>query len=178
MKVTWPYIPVNCDRFVFDTNVLIYMHGFIPNKKMARKYSPIIEHIISNRAKVYIDKVVLGEFINRYINASMEYKLKQKGLLKSDEKFKFDKQKHRHCLQYKEVLNEINTILHQIKSSYNLQLCSATFSIDADVITDSMARMEFNDFLIAKVAEAEQALIVTNDKDLIDCLYIDTLTAR
>lgn len=178
MKFTWPNIPADCNRFVFDTNVLIYMHGFIPNERMARKYGPIVEHIASSRANVYIDKVVLGEFINRYINASMEYKLKQNGSLNSDEKFKFNKQIHRDCLQYKEVLKEINVILHQIQSTYNLQLCSTIFSINADIITDSIAHMEFNDFLIANVAEAEHAIIVTNDKDLTGCQNINTLTAK
>lgn len=176
MKVIWPSIPINCNRFVFDTNVLIYMHGFIPSERMARKYGPIVEYIASSGANVYIDKVVLGEFINRYINASMEYKLKQKGLLKPKEKFKFYKQKHRHCPQYQEVLNEMNVILHQIKNTYNLQLCSTPFLIDADTITDSIAYMEFNDFLIANVAKAERAYIVTNDKDLINCQNIDTWT--
>ncbi len=177
MHFTWPSLPEDCNKFVFDTNVLIYMHGFQINLKYARRYAPVIEHIVSSKSVVYIDKIVLSEFINRYVNSSMDYKLRLQGKLAKDEKFRFNKNIHRNTPEYKRVLQEVKSILFQLCTTYNIEFHNENFYIDSEHITNCLNDMEFNDYLIMSLAKDVGATIVTNDRDLIGCEEVNTLSA-
>ena len=61
-------LPETADKFVFDTNVLLFLHGFFyRDRKITECYAKIANYIITNNSTVYIDIVALSEFINRYI---------------------------------------------------------------------------------------------------------------
>ena len=172
MYYKWPKCP-DSNKFIFDTNVLIYMHGFLPNEEKAKLFSPIVDYIVKNRHEVYLDKVVISEFINKYINQSLKKKLS----IPEDEPFKFEKTKHRSLQEYKDVLTELNTIITQILSAYNIKNMDNIYEICPEQATKALEQMEFNDYLIVESAKKIGATLLTADNDIIGFPAIDTLTA-
>ena len=150
-------LPETADKFVFDTNVLLFLHGFFyRDRKITECYAKIANYIITNNSTVYIDIVALSEFINRYISDALPNKLGQDG-----KDFRFKKREHRNTDAYN---------VHLVYDGYNdFDIGHALFSLNA---------MEFNDYLISLVAKKYHAYLVTHDRDIVDsCKDIAIVTA-
>lgn len=168
-------LPDNADKFVFDTNILIFLHGLLhrPSQEM-REYTKIANAIICDNSQVLIDLIALEEFINRYIHESLAQKFQT-----APRDFKFNKKEHRKTKEYLDVLSDLNMILHQIWKSYNIQLITDGYDkFDIDKVTEILPTMELNDYLISLAAKKYNAYLVTHDRDIVEsCPDLNILTA-
>lgn len=173
-------LPDTADCFVFDTNILLFLHGFYRgnrNKNFVdtmRDYSKIANNIVANDSVVYIDYIALSEFVNKYINHAMADKL---GMDYKD--FKFDKRAHRPTEEYAEAIADLQQVINQIMSSYNIQIVSDGYDdFNTNMLKDVLPVMELNDHLISLVAKKHNAVLVTHDRDIVEsCPEIDIVTA-
>ncbi len=168
-------LPETADKFVFDTNVLLFLHGFFyRDRKITECYAKIANYIITNNSTVYIDIVALSEFINRYISDALPNKLGQDG-----KDFRFKKREHRNTDEYKEVIGDLRVVLKQITDAYNVHFVYDGYNnFDIGHALFSLNAMEFNDYLISLVAKKYHAYLVTHDRDIVDsCKDIAIVTA-
>lgn len=173
-------LPDTADRFVFDTNVLLFLHGFNSenrDKSIVRKmreYSIIANNIIADGGRVYIDLIALSEFVNKYINIALADKL---GVVYKD--FRFDKREHRGIPEYSEVIEDLQQAINQIMDSYNVEIVADGYDqFDASKISEILPTMELNDHLISLVARKYDAYLVTHDRDIVEgCRDVNVLTA-
>ncbi|MDD4556241.1 MAG: hypothetical protein PHE89_02785 [Alphaproteobacteria bacterium] len=175
-------LPKEKNKFILDTNILIYLHGVYAqsdsNKKNMDIYSNIVENLIKRKAEILLDVIVLNEFINIYINHKItEYCINN---LLSNDSFT-NKHTKRNCPAYKEALKEIKVTIKNIESAYNIKWIKEGYDFISNVsssnLEEKLEYMEFSDYTLSKLAEKEDAILVTNDFDLIRCPRINKLVA-
>ena len=55
------------DRILIDANVWLYLFGpRAPNSKLAQSYSAVLKNLQKGKAEIYLDVLVLSEFVNRF----------------------------------------------------------------------------------------------------------------
>ena len=56
------------DRLLFDANVWLFLHSpqYGPNDSRVRVYSAAVKNIFAARSRIFIDALVLSEFINAW----------------------------------------------------------------------------------------------------------------
>lgn len=173
-------LPDTADYFVFDTNVLLFLHGFNSENRdrryvrAMRDYSVIANNIIANGGHVYIDLIALSEFVNKYIKQALADKLGEEY-----KDFKFDKKEHREKPEYFEAIADLQQVINQIMTSYNVEIVSDGYDgFDIDKLSEILPIMELNDHLISLVAKKYGAYLVTHDRDIVDgCRYVNVVTA-
>lgn len=167
----------NNNVFLLDTNILIYLHGPMAGKYFKSKEykgsQEIVENILINKCKIYIDITVLTEFINRYIQIALKDKLNNK-------KIAFKKSIHRNTNEYNEILLELQLAIKNIKQSYSLELINSNYNFLEDLVNidfcNKFNKMEFNDYAISRIcSNGKNMILVTNDKDFLSCDDLDIL---
>ena len=167
-------LPADKKIFIFDANVLIYLHGIDPDPLWTRKYSEVAEKLISHDCKILLDSVILGEFINRYINSSLQKRL-------GDGDVRFSKKKHRNSPEYNAILKELSTLLTQIEKTYKIDWVVDGYDFIKDLTSLDFVKQfnttEFNDYILTRLAKKKNAIVVTNDNDFKSVDDIDILKA-
>ena len=96
------YKPSSRDKFLFDTNIWIYIlnprGGWDENRQ--REYSAFYKRVKNN--EVFFASHIISEYVNRALRDDFNVKKKSKGWAGSDFKKKYKKTK-----DYKETLNTI-----------------------------------------------------------------------
>ncbi len=146
------------DKLFLDANIWLYVHG--PNEPKAswvvNTYSKTFNRILKAQSQIYIDVLVLSEFINRYARMKWE-------LVKSN----FDEfRKFRNSPCFKPAAQGIAADAKRV-----LQHCSriesgfSTLAID-DLLTDyATGDSDFNDQVITEICRSNGLTLITNDID-------------
>ena len=146
------------DKLFLDANIWLYLHG--PHKPapsgVVNIYSKTLRRILKAQSQIYIDVLVLSEFINRYARMKWE-------LVKSN----FDEfRKFRNNPCFKPVAQGIAADAKRV-----LQHCSriesgfSTLAID-DLLTDyATGNSDFNDQVITEICRSNGLTLITNDID-------------
>lgn len=142
--------------FVFDTNILVYLNTIFSEKnKNFEEYSKISEFLIENKCKIYLDTLVLNEFINIIIIKKLEHK--------------FNKKHDRNTIQYNQCLKNIKTIIENLKIQYDIFWSSNKINLfdsldKIDYIT-TFNLLEFSDWSIKEITKSINGVLITNDND-------------
>ncbi|HET9177815.1 MAG TPA: PIN domain-containing protein [Terriglobia bacterium] len=148
------------DRLLFDANVWLFVYG--PNKPgdtRAATYSRALADIIAAGSIIYIDVVILSEFINRY--ARLRYNI-ARGSGRVPDNFKT----FRNGADFKPVAQEIAEMVRRV-----LRTCSRTESGFASVDIGSLineygkGESDFNDQILAELCRSQDLSFVTDDGD-------------
>ena len=145
------------DKLFLDANIWLYLHG--PHKPapswVVNIYSKTFRRILKAKSQIYIDVLVLSEFINRYARMKCD-------LVAPNQSFK----DFRNSSHFKPVAQDIAADTKLV-----LQHCSriengfATLAID-DLITDYAAgNSDFNDQVITEICRSNGLTLITNDGD-------------
>lgn len=165
-------LPSNKNTFILDANILIYLHGIDPSPKYSRKYSKIAESLISRNCQILLDSVVLGEFINKYINSALQKRLGIPAV-------RFNKKEHRNTPVYNTILKELSALLKQIEKTYKIDWVIDGYDFIKNLtlvnFVNQFNKTEFNDFVLTRLAKSKNAIIVTNDNDFKSISDIDIL---
>lgn len=152
--------------FVFDTNILIYLHGgYNEDNKLFNAYTKISDFLIINRCKVYLDVLVLNEFVNRFFKNKLGHT--------------FRKDKDRNTKDYNNCLNDINIIINGLKNAYNIEWSSNKINLfdclEKIDYKEEFNQMEFSDWTIKEIVKNMSGILITHDGDFINSAKNDKL---
>ncbi len=146
-------------RLLIDTNVWLYLNG--PQVKQdgkSRKYSAALKKIRRAQCEVFVDVVVLSEFINRYIQIKFQG-WKRPGVKATQKDF-------RSSTNYPAVARDIADAVRGI-----LKVCrrldSGLESIDMEALLSDFEenRRDFNDQVLAEICMTQNLTLITHDGD-------------
>ena len=148
----------NTDAILVDANIWIYLYGPVPNPAnwAVRTYSNVFSRILAAGSRLFLDVLVLSEFINRFARIEM------RRLHPTQNNFKT----FRNSPDFPPVARSIELQVSQI-----LMVCQP---VDhpfaewnhADLLKDfSSGNVDWNDQLIAENCRKNGLAVLTNDSD-------------
>ncbi len=144
------------DKLLLDTNIWLLLYG--PQKPTDRRvkiYSDAFLKILKAKSDIYIDVLVVSEFINTY--SRQMYNISN-----SSENFK----KFRQSNQFKPIASEIADMVKRImerssRIENGFKALSITTLMDEYAVGDS----DFNDQILTEVCKKENLILITDDGD-------------
>lgn len=173
------YCVRSSDEFFFDNNIWMYLFAQIAgtNIRLQTAYAKLLGEIQSARATIYINSIILSEYVNRSLRLSFNL-WRENGFNSSRYSLKPDfKRDFRHTEQYQYALadvqsevNEILKIAQKRPDDFN--------AIDISELFDSTVA-DFNDSYIIEFCKLNKLKLVTNDFDIIGTAKdIEIITAN
>ena len=159
------------DTLFVDTNIWFYVYApQPPNDWKTRIYSRALGKILTAKCRIFIDALVLSEFINRY--ARLAYNLfKTAGST-------IDFKEYRQSPDFKPVAKDIESSVRRI-----LKHCQRTESGFSDCDIDSLLAKygngdsDINDQLMVELCKSKGFKLITHDRDFKNC-GVTVLTAN
>lgn len=149
------------DELLLDTNVWLSVYGpQKPGDSKVADYSQALARILSAQSRIYIDVLIVSEFINTYA------RLKWKLVAPHIKEFKL----FRKSADFKPVAQDIAADVRRV-----LQHCkrveSGFESLAVDAVIDQYAigDSDFNDQILANLCQRNGLALVTHDGDFKDC---------
>ena len=157
------------DKVFIDTNILIFLFApsFVNSHQyQINKYSEIFKKLVSSKCELYVNELVISEFVNRCMRIDFERNFNSNG----DKDYKKD---YRTSVAFdttmKIVLKQLNKFLSlakQVDDDFiNFNVIS---SITANIKSD------FNDLVIADTVNKKSLKLLTDDGDFKNDLGINT----
>ena len=145
------------DKLFLDANIWFYLYGpQKPGNRWARIYSTTFNRILNAKSRIYIDVLVVSEFINSYARLKWKLVASHYGNFKN----------FRSSPHFKSVAQDIAADAKCVMSHCSpLESGFATVAID-DLLTDYAAgNSDFNDQVITELCKSNGLTLVTNDRD-------------
>lgn len=140
-----------------DANIWLYVYGpQRPNDKQAAIYSQVLRHILDARSCIYIDVLVISEFINAY--ARRKWKLDKP----ESEQFK----NFRDSTDFKPVAQAIADDVRRVMSHCS-RIEDDFVEMEVDTLLSAYAAggSDFNDQVITELCKREGLTLITHDGD-------------
>lgn len=156
----------------FDANVLLYLFGGVTYPKWAVDgYSRIFKQCLKADNTLYLDVIILSEFVNRFLRIEYDKYLKTNQPAQHDIKFK----DFRSTIKGIEASEDIELIVKDTILR-RFTMVGKLFN-EADICNIDFKNTDFNDELIIQICKENQCVLVTNDADFsgadIDILTIN-----
>lgn len=157
------------DKLFLDTNIWLYLYG--PQRRKARvidAYSKMLKRILAAGSRIYIDVLVVSEFINTCT------RLKWQIATKKEIRFKA----FRNAPSFKSVAKSVSSDVGRVMT-HCLRVESGFAGIEVTELLNEFAAGEcdFNDQVIIKLCKKEELTLITHDADFRDA-GIPILTAN
>lgn len=150
------------DRLFLDANFWLFMYGSRApkNEQKLKKYSRAFEEMARAGSLIFIDVLVVSEFVNRY--ARNEHKL----MLRNERTKKKNFKKFRQSKEFAAVAKEIADIV-KLTLGRCRRVGSGFESLDENTLMDEYAagKSDFNDQVISSICAREKLKLVTDDGD-------------
>lgn len=167
------------DCLFLDTNVLIYVYYGIykeEDRYYKKWYTDALDKMRKKNSKIFIDALVLSEFINRFTR--MEYDRKMPPIKR--EKNKNNYKIFRASKDGKNTVREI--VIHINKILAYAQICDLNYNFIKPDLLNHLTKYEksnsdFNDLLYIELCKKNNFTLVTHDGDFKNC-GIPVLTAN
>lgn len=145
------------DSLLLDTNIWMFIYGpQKPDDKRAAVYSEALGNILKAGSRIYIDVLIVSEFINTY--ARLKWKQSNGPYI--------DFKQFRQSQDFKPIAKDISDIVRQI-----LKLCtrldSGFESLAINALLDDYAQgmSDFNDQVLATLCQEKDLKLITHDGD-------------
>lgn len=145
------------DKLFLDTNIWLYLYAsYGPDNYWVEIYSDVFNRILNAKSQIYIDVLVVSEFINRF--ARQEWELDES----ETDSFKT----FRKSLSFKPVAQAIAAIVKKIMSDC-LQIESGFERLEIDGLLNDYVKghSDFNDQVITELCKNNGLTLVTHDGD-------------
>jgi predicted nucleic acid-binding protein len=145
------------DKLFLDANIWFYLFGpHKPGVPAVQTYSNVFNCILNAQSQIYIDVLVVSEFINAY--ARRKWRLISPHL----NPFKV----FRNSSDFKPVAQDIAAEVKQImKHCSRIESSFATLGID-DLLNDyATGDFDFNDQVITELCKSNELTLITDDGD-------------
>ena len=146
------------DRLFLDTNIWLFIYGpQRPNSWHVRTYSNVFGEILTAKSHIFIDVLVVSEFINRYARMVHAQDSNTNSM-----KFKdFRKSNH-----FKSVATDIaNSTKRVIRHCHRISSEFRNLRIEDLLDEYSKGEHDFNDQVIAEICKRENLSLITDDAD-------------
>lgn len=157
------YSPKSSDVFFFDNNIWMFLFCPLGNysQNKQKHYSSFLQSAQSLNCAIFINSLVISEFVNRYLRLDFELWKKEEQFYSAD--YKLD---YIGIQRYKETVEEIKVTLNNI-----LKFCekgSDNFNaIHLDNVLKHLEEIDFNDSYYLELAKLSKWKIVTDDGDFV-----------
>lgn len=152
-------------NILLDTNIWIYLFCPLshPKEFIVKKYSLAFKRLIQSNNKLYIDVMILSEFINRYLRLAYHV-YKENNNLDSDFEFK---KAYKQTDDFKET---IQLIVSTIKNKILPKVSVANFNYENNNIEELIDNLkdkmtDFNDLHFEKLCKTKGFILLTDDSD-------------
>ncbi|MDE0012650.1 MAG: type II toxin-antitoxin system VapC family toxin [Candidatus Poribacteria bacterium] len=167
------------DKLFLDANIWLYL--YCPQGSRGHSwvstYSDVFDRILDASSRIYIDVLVVSEFINTF--AKQEYELAKKGLELAKQERKITEQEYEgaklHLRSFKDFRNTpdfeliaegIAAAVKQImKHCSRVESCFTTLETDQLLVDYESGGFDFNDQMIAEICKCNEFTLITNDSD-------------
>ena len=151
------------DLFFFDNNIWMFMYASIGNFASAkqRAYGDLFNYIIERKRPIYINSLVLSEFVNANLRSEYEiWKMKPENAFANKYKEHFLKSPVYKTVS-KSILASVKSILAiTTRGNDNFN------TINLNAVFNEMSSCDFNDAYYLQYAQMSKYIIVTDDADL------------
>lgn len=148
------------DRLLLDTNVWLHLHGPLPfsSDPRAKVYSSAFKSILERKCKIFIDVLVLSEFVN--VIARHRYNALPPASKPRDFKA------YRNSAAFKAVGKEITEVCRRM-SSESQYIATDLSSFDVEKLYREFegGRADFNDLALSELCRYQNLKLVTDDGD-------------
>ena len=158
------------DRVFIDTNILIFLFSpdFVSSHEyQVDKYSKILELLLMNNNELYINSLVISEYINRCLRIDFEKNFQDKNRTKD---FKRD---YRDSERYTQTLRLIKKSLKKFLKQNVKQINDGFEEIDILEELNHLDKLDFNDLMIVKSIETYGLKLLSDDGDFRGRVDID-----
>lgn len=144
------------DKLFLDANIWLYLHAQLkPQAYWVNIYSEVFDRILTAESEIYIDVLVVSEFINRYARIKHE-------LVAPCINFK----NFRKSPDFKSVAQDIAADVKKIlKHCYLIESGFATVETDSLLDEYAAGNSDFNDQVITVLCKTNGFTLITNDSD-------------
>ncbi len=145
------------DKLFLDANIWLYLYGPPKPRSYWRPiYASVFNRMVKAKSRIYIDLLVVSEFINAYA------RLKWRDTSSYPNTFKT----FRSSSDFKTVAQDIATHVQQImKHCTRIESDFVTLPID-DLLADYISGdFDFNDQVITEICKNNEFTLITNDSD-------------
>ena len=145
------------DNLFLDTNIWLYLFGpRLAVESNMEIYSNMFNRIVSARCQIYIDIVVVSEFINAYARMRWRFIAPRIRLFKT----------FRNSPNFEPVARDIAAQVKQVmKHCTRIESDFLTLPID-DLLADYISGdFDFNDQIITEICKNNGFTLITNDSD-------------
>ena len=155
------YTPKSSDLFFLDNNIWMFLFCPIGNysKAQQRIYSSFLQSIISAKATIFVNSLILSEFSNSFLRMDFEQWKKNNKLYGANYKKDYIP-----SLQYKNTVAAITAALNNILS-LSERKPDDFHMIDIDSICNNFSIIDFNDSYLIEFCKNNSLKLVTDDKD-------------
>lgn len=145
------------DRLFLDANIWLYIYGpQKPDDRQVAIYSRALRRILDAQSRIYIDVLVVSEFINTY--ARLKWKLVKPEI----EQFK----DFRNGLHFKPVAGDIADDVRRVMNHCSrIEDNFMTLQLDSLFQAYAAGDSDFNDQVIMEVCKREGLTLITHDRD-------------
>jgi predicted nucleic acid-binding protein len=147
------------EQFFIDANIWFFIYGPLPTRNVSSEvYSRALKKMRASGSRVFVNVLVLSEFINRFAR----FEFHRCGFTHGTGDFK----RFRDSDEFEEISEEIAIMARRIAESA-IRCDSGFHRFDVFGILDEFrkTRHDFNDLMIAKLCEVEGFTLVTHDSD-------------
>ena len=144
------------DELLLDANIWLYIQGPLQKDEKVDVYSGALARIIAAKSQIYIDVLVVSEFINTYA------RLKWKHIYNTFQNFK----QFRKSREFKPVAQDIAADVKRVLQHCN-RIASGFETLAIDTLMDEYAigNSDFNDQILTTLCKRSGLKLITDDGD-------------
>jgi predicted nucleic acid-binding protein len=149
------------DRLLFDANVWLFLYSpqYGPNDSRVRIYSAALKSVLAAHSPIFIDALVLSEFINtwaRFTYNTLPALAKPK-----------DFKTYRNGSAFRPAAKAISDACRRIlRHATRIESEFSSLDIDAVLSGYEAGKLDFNDRVLAELCNKKGLALVTHDADL------------
>ena len=145
------------DKLFLDANIWLYLFGpRKPGDRWVRIYTEVFERILNANSQIYVDVLVLSEFINAY--ARTEWRTVAPHI-RSFKDF-------RGSPDFKPIAEDITVGVQQVVNHCSrVESCFTTLDMEVLLTDYETGNFDFNDQVITEICKNNGFTLITNDGD-------------
>ena len=148
------------DELLLDANVWFFLYGpHRPGSPQAAAYSAAFARILAASCRIYVDVLIISEFVNRYARLKHQLLQGRRGVPREFKRF-------RGTAMFKTIAKDIAADTRKILSTCT-RVDSGFATLDVDVLVNSygVGNSDINDLVLAELCRSKGFMLVTDDGD-------------
>jgi predicted nucleic acid-binding protein len=158
------YVFEPTDELLLDANIWLSVYGpSKPNDWRAKVYSRALDKMLKAKSRIYIDVLIVSEFINRYARIKFSIQFPPDRPRPSFKQF-------RQSAAFKPIARDVAADIRQVlKYCTRVESGFAALDINALITEYEKGNSDFNDQVLADLCRSKDLIFVTDDGDFKDC---------